>query len=78
MEKDIRYMTGKYYCEADPLVKSILQKESRPQERFKVHKGMQVNLYGHIYKIQVIKPNGDIKCKFLHYDAAKGAKWEEK
>jgi hypothetical protein len=55
-----------------------LQQPQRETKPFEIKKGMQVNLYGNIYKVQVIKLNGDLKLKFKHYDAAQAAKWRRK
>ena len=71
-------MTGKYYAEADQMVKNILKdKRHVSPPRFELKVDMQINIYGYKYKIQKINPNGNLKLKFLHYDAAEAAKWGE-
>lgn len=56
----------------------FLLAHNKEHKKFKLEKGMRINIYGSKYKIQVIKPNGDLKLRFEHYDVAEAAKWENK
>ncbi len=49
---------------------NFLLVHNKEHKKFKLEKGMQVNIYGYKYKVQAIKPNGNLKLKFLHYDVA--------